>query len=204
MLDDTICSTTEFDQNQYSFATIATSNYDVWSQKYGFCESGPNGPVNLPKEIKIMQWFSALALGSAIVVTILSCQGGSGSKHLLSAAITAVFGVISSIVVYATASGFQYYTDLRNGSGYLPVNVILPNTTGVSSFVGASVPQGMTFATAFYSIIIISVALLSAAIVLVLEYRLARKEERELDLDKPVDRSSVSPGDVSLVQLHSV
>lgn len=203
VLDDTVCSTEEFSTTEFSFGTIAPSNYDVWSQKYGFCESGPNGPVNFPKEIKVMQWFSVLALASAVFVTILGCQSSEGSKHYLLGAAVGVFGFISSVVVYATASGFEYYKDLRSGVGYLPVYVTDARSTN-SSFVGASVPQGMSFATAFFSCIFISIALLSASLLFLVEYRLFRKQERELDLDKPADRSSVTPGDVSLVQLHSV
>uniref|UniRef100_A0A6S8DTX3 Uncharacterized protein n=1 Tax=Aplanochytrium stocchinoi TaxID=215587 RepID=A0A6S8DTX3_9STRA len=123
-----------FDEiNSDNACTNDTNIFTEWSGKYGFCDS-IGGTYSKPTEVKVLQAFVVMLM---IFLILGSCAGcsvrSSKSKGLFLAAGLTFVSMICSIVAFSIVASSEWYTDLRNGVGSLPVKNNVGQLTAMTS-----------------------------------------------------------------------
>lgn len=155
-LNDSVCSTA------VQVGNVTYDNYAEWGEQYGFCDTA-NGSVRVPSAAVVMQTFTVLAAIFAILSTVFVC-GCAGNKvgPRMTGAIAALGG-ISALVVFAQAASWNYYSDLRDGSGVVPV-ARRERSSGNIVFVGFPVLGSISFGPGFIALIFASIFLFYTAL----------------------------------------
>jgi len=159
-LDESICSTEIFNVSTLSVGNISVKeNYNTWSNRYGFCDE-PNGAPKIPSSIKALQAFTILSLIFAVFATIVGLQGLKKNTRFIGGTF-ALLGTIFSIATFSQGAATTMYSDLRLGTGYMPVNFAVANTSS-TVFVGLPVPQGMSFTFSYFAAVLEAIFLMYA------------------------------------------
>ncbi|CAK9113751.1 Uncharacterized protein SCF082_LOCUS52712, partial [Durusdinium trenchii] len=131
-LDDTVCNDSNFTVT-LAGQNLTFNNYETFGETYGFCEA-PNGTVTVPSEASTIQAMIVLTFLFATATSLLLCCGTSFRLEKYLAPVLAFAGTIFSIVTFSTVASWNFFQDLRAGSGVLPVQVT--TTDGLVTFVG--------------------------------------------------------------------
>lgn len=164
-LNDSLCYTDI--ELQVVNKTISQNNFETWSE-YGFCDTA-NGSVRVPTEAVVIQTFSVLAVIFALFSTIFVC-GCAGNKvgPLTTGAVAALGGIIA-LVVFSQSAAWNYYSDIRDGSGSVPVPY--ETTDGDITFMTFPVSGSVSLGPSFVALIFASLFLFYTSIVSFLQDR---------------------------------
>lgn len=162
-LDDSVCSTSVI------FGNVTFDNYQQWGGQYGFCDT-PNGDVHVPAEAIVIQTFTILGLLLALLSTVFVC-GCCAAKKVgpRSTGLVAFLAGICAIVVFSQGAAWNYFSDLRNGDGVIPVQVIADN--GEKSIIALEAEGNISFGFSFMAMVLASVMLFYVAFVSFLQSR---------------------------------
>jgi len=184
-LDDSVCST-DLVNVTVAGEQLEVNNFEEWSHEFGFCNE-PNGEVQTPREVKIMQSFGILVVLLAFSSMALSCGAGSfrnRSKALNCSAFVSFLGMIFAIVSFSAIASWNFFQDLRNGSGVVIMEAFDFESQS-TIFVGVPNDVVFDFGPNFIGLIASSAFLLLATL-----SSTSKKKEPTLDEDDLADLSA--------------
>lgn len=188
-LNDSACSTNITVTSKNASETF--DNFNTWGEAYGFCDTA-NGSVQVPSEAKVIQAFSVLAVIFGLVSTVILC-GCAGDKVVgpRTAGASALFGAVSTITVFSQVLAWDYYSDLRNGSGVVPIAV--PTVAGDVVFTHGPIYGSVTLGPSFFSLVLASILFLYVAVT---SFLTQRREQSAPTLEQQIGEThySTTPG----------
>lgn len=149
-LDDTVCSDSNVVVSLAGGTNMTFNNFADWSEQYGFC-SEANGSVHVPRPASTIQAFGIITFILALLATVFACSEVSTQKRRnQTGALLSVSAAIGVIIMLAEIGSWQFYADLRDGNGVMPVQITISQGTEV--FVGWPVTDELKYGPSYLAL----------------------------------------------------